>query len=453
LSVPLLEQELGIRIYGTQASGFDGLIKQRPEDFVVQEILIDGAKAELHPMPPQAINGQGRFLICILTKQNIDTIHSIRVISQRLGISERRIQIAGMKDKKALTAQHISIENIKPEKLRRIQECDIRVVPLYYSPSMVFPHMSFGNNFSIIVRGIPHSQASIQNRVEKVSEELQRFTGIPNFFGHQRFGTIRPITHLVGQAILENNFEKAAFLFLAKASLYEHPQSREARQQLLETRNFNEALTQFPYRLTYERRMIAHLVKYPRDYRGAFTKLPRRLTRLFLQAYQSYLFNRFLSARISAGTPANKPHIGDFLVKTDSHGLPTQNFVVTTQQNLDSYRKAVKAKKMCVALPLVGHKQIQSAGQQGELEQEILDGENVNLEDFKVPSYPKMGAKGGLRPAVVPIFDLKIRDPIEDDLNQNRKAIKLSFTLQRGCYATVILREFMKPDDLIKAGF
>ena len=108
---------------------------------------------------------------------------------------------------------------------------------------------------------------------------------------------------------------------------------------------------------------------------------------------------------------------------------------------------------MYVAIPLVGFKQATSAGQQGEIEQKILEEEDVKLEDFRVSSFPRMGAKGGLRAVLTPIMDLNIQKAEKDGLNQNRKSLKLDFILHRGCYATVMLREFMKPDDLIEAGF
>jgi tRNA pseudouridine13 synthase len=451
--VPKIEHELGIEVYASKTDGFGGLIKQAPEDFIVREILVNGSKAEIQPKAPLSLEGQGRYLVCTLVKYNIDTFLSIKMMAKDLGISERRIQIAGMKDKKAVTAQHISIENVKPKKLNRIRRDDIRIAPLRYSPTMVFPHMSFGNNFIITIRGISGSSASIHTKAREILEELHHFNGVPNFFGHQRFGTIRPITHLVGKAILRNDFEEASLFFLAKPSLYEHPESREVRQKLMETRNFKEALNTFPYRLTYERQMLSHLANYQKDYRGAFKRLPQRLNRLFLQAYQSYLFNRFLSHRLMEGISIDEPRLGDYLVKTDRFGLPTNSYVVASKQNLEDLGKAVKAKEMYVALPLVGFKQAPSTGQQGEIEQKILEEEDVKLEDFRVTSFPRMGAKGGLRAAIAPIMDLDIHKVEEDRLNPNRKSMRLDFTLYRGCYATVVLREFMKPDDLIKAGF
>ena len=64
-----------------------------------------------------------------------------------------------------------------------------------------------------------------------------------------------------------------------------------------------------------------------------------------------------------------------------------------------------------------------------------------------------MGARGGLRVALAPIIDLDIKKAEDDDLNSKKRSLNIRFALHRGCYATVVLREFMKPRKLIEAGF
>lgn len=453
--MPQIERDLGIETLATRTPGIGGSIKQTPEDFIVQEILVDGSKAEIQPKQHinEPLQGKGRYLICLLLKRNMDTLLTVRKIAKQLGISERRVQIAGIKDKNAVTAQHISIENIKLAKLERLRGEGFQVHPLSYSPNMVFPHMSFGNIFNITIRDIDSSYASMHTRVSKIAHELQVLKGVPNFFGHQRFGTIRPITHLVGRAIAKNNMKEAALLFLAKPSSHEHPQSREARQQLQETLDFKGALRTFPRRLLYERLMLSHLAKNPKDYTGAFKRLPQRLSRLFLQAYQSYLFNKILSQRVTQKISLTEPQVGDYVVRIDRYGLPTRSHLKATHGNLEDLLKAVKAKKLCVALPLIGFRQTTSEGHQGEMEHFVLEEERIAPTDFRVSLNPKMGAGGGLRAALTPVINLETKNATRDSLNTGRKSLTTGFTLHRGCYATVVLREFMKPDNLIEAGF
>lgn len=453
MKVPTIEKQLGIETFVTKTRGIGGVIRQMPEDFTVEEVLVDGSKAELEPKLPRQITGEGRYLICLLVKRNWDTLLAARKIAKQLGISERRVRIAGIKDKKALTAQHISIENIKLKQLRRIRVDDIHVYPLRYSPNMIFPHMSFGNTFHIAIRNISHSKAVVQERISNMVNELRVLGGIPNFFGHQRFGTIRPITHLVGKALAHDDLERAALLFLAESSPYEHPQSRKARQRLQETRDFKEVINVFPRWLLYERLMLAHLVKHPKNFVGAFRRLPRRLCRLFLQAYQSYIFNRFLSQRLLRKIPINEPQIGDYVVKTDSHGLPIRSYIKATHEKLEDLRKKVKKGEMYVAIPLIGFKQTSSEGLQGEIEHSILESEKITQANFYVSSAPEMSAAGELRATMTPMMNFNADNPVKDESNLRKKELRISFTLHRGCYATVVLREFMKPRNMIKAGF
>ena len=451
--IPRLEKMLGIEAYVSQSLGIGGRIRQFAEDFVVEEVLMDGSKAQVSSTETLQPVGGGRYLICVLVKQDWDTFLAIKKVARRLGISPKRIQIAGIKDAKAFTAQHISIRGVAPERVSRIKIKDITLHPLRFSDERVYSQLLLGNQFHITIRTISHSSSMIEKRVKNIQNELSSLGGIPNFFGHQRFGTIRPITHLIGKFLIHGNLEKAVSTFLAKPSPYEHPESREARQQLQDTQDFVEALRCFPTHLKYERLMLVRLAKQSNDFIGAFRKLPSKLRRLFVQAYQSFLFNKFLSQRLKRKVDFNEAQVGDYVVHLDKYGLPTNEVEQATAQSLSSVKKALKKGKMQVAIPLIGFKQYPSEGVQGEIERGILEDENVVSRNFYIPSMPETSAPGRLRTALAPITDLSVEKASRDSASPPKRKIRLSFTLHRGSYATVLLREFMKPRNLIKAGF
>jgi tRNA pseudouridine13 synthase len=453
LKVPRLERALGIEVYASQSLGIGGRIRQFPKDFVVEEVLVDGTKAEVGKAEIPPPTGIGRYLVCSLIKRDWDTLLAIRKVAKRLGISGDRIRIAGIKDARALTAQHITISRTTPAEISQVKIQDITLRPLYYSNIKLSSKLLLGNRFHILIRGVSHAASIINRRIEKVQSELSNIGGLPNFFGHQRFGTIRPNTHLVGRFLVQEDLEKAALAYLAESSLHEHPESREARQRLHETEDFKEALRTFPRRLKYERMMLSHLATQPRDLLGAFRRLPLTLRRLFVQAYQSFLFNRFLSKRIRREIPLNTAQAGDYAVKLDSIGLPTASFTQATAQSLQSVQKSIDENEMCIALPLIGFEQNPSAGVQGEIEEEILETESLTPDDFRISSLPEISSRGGLRTALTPIINLSIEELSKDSANPSSRALKLGFMLHRGCYATVLLREYMKPQDLIAAGF
>ncbi len=453
MMIPRLERMLGIEAYVSQSLGIGGRIRQFTGDFVVEEVFVDGSKAQVSSTETLQPVGGGRYLICVLVKQDWDTFLAIKKVARRLGISPKRIQIAGIKDAKAFTAQHISIRGGTSERVSRVKIKDITLHPLRFSDERVYSQLLLGNQFHITIRTISHSSSVIEKRVKNIQNELFSLGGVPNFFGHQRFGTIRPNTHLIGKLLVRGDLERAALTFLAKPSLYEHPESREARQQLQDTQDFVEALHCFPTRLRYERLMLVHLAKQSKDFIGAFRKLPSKLRRLFVQAYQSFLFNKFLSQRMKREVDFNDVQVGDYVVHLDRYGLPTMEFEQATAQSLPSVKKALKKGKMQVAVPLIGFKQGPSEGVQGEVERGILEDENVVPRNFYIPSMPETSAPGRLRTVLAPITDLSVEEASRDSASPPKRKIRLSFTLHRGSYATVLLREFMKPRNLIKAGF
>ena len=457
--VSRLEKRLGIEVYITHSKGIGGAIKRFPEDFLVEEILRDGTLAEIkasktEPLTLQKKNAQQRYLLCVLVKRNWDNFQAIKAVARQLGISMRQIRIAGIKDAEAVTAQHITIESMNVDDIRKVQIKDLEVRPIRYFHTKLSPYHLLGNTFTITIRALNHTKTEIQRRISSIVEEIQTLGGVPNFYGHQRFGTIRPITHLVGKALVKGNFRRAAMLFLAKPSPNEHPKSREAREELWKTGDFEKALKNFPKSLHYEILMLKHLAKKPKDFVGAFRQLPAKLRTLFPQAYQAYLFNKILSRRIIQGLPINGAEVGDYVIEVEPSGLPNpQKCHIVSQETKDEVNKAIKSGRMLLALPLAGFRQALSQGVQGEIERTILKEEGVSLENFKIKKIPELSLKGGLRPALTVIKEFSLREISRDENAKGKKKVVVSFMLYRGSYATVLLREIMKPRNPIKAGF
>ena len=459
--VPRIEKSMGIEVYATRSPGIGGVIRQNVEDFVVEELLVDRSKAEIRSGRTRAsLNVLGsspvknRYLLCVLVKRNWDTFIALRNIAAQLGINTNRIQIAGIKDAKAITAQHVTVENVSTEDLKKVAVKDMDIRPIGYMRNKLSSYYLMGNSFKITITGIKHSKPTVQERVAKVMQELDAVGGVPNFFGHQRFGTTRTITHLVGEALVEGKLERAATLFLAKPSQCEHPASREARRELQKTRNFKLALKNFPKQLRYERSMLTHLAERPNDFSGAFRRLPFKLRELFIQAFQSFLFNRFLSERIERGLPLNVASVGDYVVNVDRSGLPMAIMHRTVETaTLEEINDLITAGKMRLAIPLIGFKQHPSDGVQGEIEKRILKQENVSMEDFRITVMPEMATRGQLRTATTPLNDFSLDEVSQDTARPPRHTAKVSFTLQHGSYATILLRELMKPRNVIEEGF
>jgi len=455
LQAPKIDQLLGIEVYATKTSGVGGKIKGVPEDFVVEEVLIDGVKAQVNPAEQKRALGASlerqRHLLCVLVKRNWDTFMACKNVAAQLGLGQNSIQIAGIKDAKAVTAQWVSVENFAIQDAEKVNVKDVSLRPVGYLRNPLSVFYLLGNSFTIKITGITQDQTSVKEQVDQTIQEVNMLGGIPNFFGHQRFGTSRPITHYVGKAILKGDFEEAAMLFLAKPSPDEHPESRRVRSELQQSRDFKTALDQFPKPLRYERSMLNYLNNHHGDFKEAFNVLPTKLQGLFVQAYQSYLFNRLLSERVKAGLPLSKVEPGDFVVSVERTGLPMVNMSQTvTAQNQAKTNEAITAGRMRLALPVVGFKQKLSGGKMGEIEQRVLQEEGVNVDGFCVTLNSRLGGKGSLRSALTPVKDFKLNYITE---GTDGLSVTLTFMLLRGCYATILLREILKPQNLIAAGF
>jgi tRNA pseudouridine13 synthase len=457
LSVPEIDKLLGIEAYATKTSGVGGAIREEVDDFVVEEVLVDGSKANVNGAVPSKVLAstpqKQRVLLCVLVKRNWDTFVAVKNVAKSLGVEQGHVQFAGIKDAKAVTAQFITLENVSIDDAKKISVKDVAVYPIGYVREQLALFYLLGNHFTITIKHLKKPKEIIEKQVAQTLLELDAVGGIPNFFGHQRFGTTRPITHLVGKALAQGDFEGAAMLFLAKPSVHEHPASRRVRQELAESGNFKQASESFPKQLRFERLMLSHLAENSSDFVGAFKRLPVKLLALFVQAHQSYLFNRFLSERIKHKLPLNEAVVGDFVVGVERSGLPLTSMVkMAAVENLNEINAQVAAGRLRVALPVFGVKQKLSEGAMGALEKEVLSQEGVEPDKLRFNTVSRVGGKGGLRAVVAPIRDFKLQS-VSEGANGEDCQVKLSFMLLRGCYATVLLRELMKPSDLIAAGF
>lgn len=461
LRVPKLERDMGIEVYATSTAGIGGVIRESVEDFVVEEVLVDGSKATVNP-PEDHVQRQvlgsspakNAHLVCVLVKRNWDTFMAMQIAAKHLGIPSNRIHFAGIKDAKAVTAQHVTIEEATVEDTEKLGMRDIELRSVGYLRHPISSYYLLGNSFCVTITQIGHGEVTAQRQMKETVRRLADMGGVPNFYGHQRFGTTRSITHHVGKALVQGDIKQAAMLFLAEPFRAEHPESRQARKQLRETQDYRKALAEFPKQLRYERSMLKSLAEKPDDFVGAFRMLPSRLRLLFVQAYQSYIFNKSLSMRIAEDLPLNRVTIGDYAVGVERSSLPAVAvFKTATAGSLSEINDAVEKGKMRLALPLIGFRQRLSQGLQGEVEKQILEQEDIRPEEFRIQAMPEVSSKGELRTATAPIGGLTLETAfIQQDDTPKGKAT-LSFVLQRGSYATVVLREIMKPRNPVAAGF
>ena len=173
MPVPDIDKLLGIEVYATKTEGVGGAIRESVDDFVVEEVLVDGSKASVNGEVPKRVLGstvqKQRFLLCVLVKRNWDTFIAVKNIAKSLGIDQARVQFAGIKDAKAVTAQHITIENVSMEDAAKVDVKDIQVRPVGYVREMLSLFYLLGNNFTITIKSITVQKQTIKENIAKRS--------------------------------------------------------------------------------------------------------------------------------------------------------------------------------------------------------------------------------------------------------------------------------------------
>ncbi|MHA1479458.1 MAG: tRNA pseudouridine(13) synthase TruD, partial [Promethearchaeota archaeon] len=443
-----VEKIVGIEVFST--SGLDGIrgtIKNRYKDFIVKEITYSGHILEINEdYAPTSYSAESKdnYTTFNLVKINKDTFEAVRLISDALGIAPKAIEYSGLKDKRAISVQQASIRGNHVEKLKKLKINDIFIRNINPSKYPVKLGSNWGNHFEITIRNIKPKG----NEKKKIEEllALLRTHGFTNYYGLQRFGTFRPNSHLLGRFILEGEFKKAFDELVIATYSSELPQSQRVREDLRKTGDLEKAYNTFPKSLNYERTAIKYLLDNPGNYEGAINHLPKYLIKLLISSFQSYLFNKTISLRHKKGISLTKPIKGDvFNILDDENGNKTQ--IKYNYNGLyDKFLKeAYELNRAKIVFPLIGYNtNLNEFPSIKSLVLEIMDNEGISSDIFSSKLLETYEFKGSFRPIIIKPLGLKILEYTADDLFQNRYKLKIEFSLQKGSYATLLLREIIK---------
>ncbi len=443
-----LEKGVGIEIYSTPSfSGISAIYKKKYKDFIVKEITRTGQTLEISGYDTTisfSEDSKDKYTTFNLVKINKDTFGAIRMISRTLKIHPNLIEVSGLKDKRSISVQKASIKGNHVEKLKKLKLKDIFFRGITPTRKPVKLGSNRGNHFIITLRNI-EKKVNEEKRIKALLNELHT-RGFPNYYGLQRFGTFRPNSHIVGRFILEGEYQKAYDEFVLATYSTELPQSQLVREELKKSGDLEKAYNSFPESLNYERDMIKYLLDNPRDYEGAINHLPNYLIKILISSFQSYLFNNMLSLRHKYGKSLYKPIKGDvFVILDDDNGNITK--IKYTYGGLyDKFlQEANNLNRARIVIPLIGYNtNLDDFPLMKSILLEILDKEQISAELFNNELLYTYEFKGSFRPIIGKPLGLKILEYTEDDCFQNKNKLKIEFSLQKGSYATMLLREIIK---------
>lgn len=407
--------------YITPQTGIGGKIRVKYEDFHVEEI------------PETLPSGTGPNTWLFIEKVGRNTLDVVLDVAKELHLNRKRMGFAGMKDKTAITRQWICISNIEPDKLLNLEEklYNVKILKITQNEKKLRIGQLIGNKFRILIR----DTSDLENDTENAKEILTQLTeqGVLNYYGWQRFGKNRPNTHIVGKYLTKNDLKGAVDSYIGNPYPEEANHIKAARE-LYDNGYYEEAYDSMPAGMRYEKMMLRTLMKEKNNneeltdesYKKILLSLPKPLSRMFIHAYQSFLFNKAVSERSKLGL--NKYVEGDIIIDNEEH-LVHQFEEKEIQEKIINFEVHPSA-------PLFGSKMPIAGGVEGEIEREILDHENLKLEDFKVTKMPKLGSHGLRRAIRFKVWDIEVKNT--DD------GIMVEFSIPKGCYATAVLREIMK---------
>lgn len=412
-TVPVIDRMAGIELYSTDFEGIGGSIKEKNEDFKVLELLTELISKDISKIPDKSY----RFPLLLLNKKGLDSNHAIIEIFNQLGT---RIRVLGIKDAKAVTTQYATCEGSKYEG-GTTRHTNLSLVG-FTRHSIKKSHI-MGNQFEISITN--------PNRND-ISEFITEITNIPNYYGLQRFGSERLVTHLVGREIIKRNFKRAVEIFLCDTTEYDTQFSKEIREKFTDPKNYGSVIKTLPKGMDLERNILRSLDN-GRDYIAALRSVPINIRRLFVHAYQAFLFNRCLSNMIRDGESITSCLKNDFCFKLENQ---------LTLGKLMKYINDDDHTEMVPAMHLPGYSFKSTDGRFERKLSHMLKQENISPKDFYVKDMQELSVEGGFRQLPLLVNDFSY----SDDLH-------VKFKIPVGAYATILLRELMKPDDPIKSGF
>lgn len=395
----------------TTLPGIGGSIKNRPEDFFVQEL------------PLYQPTGDGEHIYCEIQKIGLTTFDTIDRLARALHVHPKDIGYAGLKDARAITRQLFSIFGSSEQAVASLQLPNLSVLwTARHGNKLRQGHLA-ANRFAIKIRDVnPTDVVKLQPYID-----ILKTTGLPNYFGEQRFGR-RGDNHLLGAALIRGDDPAVLCLLLGSPNSSLDDAQTQGARKAFDRNDLEQAMRLFPRRSGMERRVLARLIK-TRNPSIAVRTIDENLRRLWVSALQSDLFNEIVARRINS---LNRLSDGDLAMKHENGACFLVESAASEQPRCDSFEISPTG-------PLVGYRMTLPEGEPLRIEQEVMAAHNLKPEDFRVEGRHKV--KGARRPVRIQPKDIELSGGV-DEFGQQ---ITVAFTLPPGSFATVLLRELMKP--------
>ncbi|NOY64503.1 MAG: tRNA pseudouridine(13) synthase TruD [Nitrospirae bacterium] len=378
-------------------------IKVQPEDFIVEEVA---------HLP---LKKKGTYRVYLLEKKNWNTVDLLIRLSRAFKIPLRNLSYGGKKDRYGLTRQYITVKN----------NDDISHKDRNYSLSFIGfmdrpmgPDLIEANKFSIVVRDIHKNRVStLEENIEKLSKE-----GMPNYFDDQRFGSFDPKGGFIAEKIIKKHYNGALKIYLTHVYPGDKAEEKKRKRIFYEHWGDWKACLRRS-RTEFERLCFHSLLRNEKAFLPLLHRIPREEMSLYFSAYQSYLWNevlRRLIKRYSVETKAHRGIAGDYVFYT-----------VISGESLDYLKN--------LSIPTVASRMEFQDELTEHITEEILKEHGIKRPSFNLRTIRQARFTSFLRKAIV--FPEGLTWSFhKDTIYKDKLSLKLSFSLLRGGYATMLIK-------------
>jgi tRNA pseudouridine13 synthase len=367
--------------------------EKNPKNFKVYEIYLDGTEVSLELCSSKQPKTQGRFAYFIMCKEGIDTFYATHLLKQ---LFKTEVGYAGLKDCESYSCQLISVDTKYLRGFENHYRFNNITLCLYkYSDHPLMRGHLLGNTFKVFSR-YRRYDVDVVERINNI-EICLRSKYLANYYGYQRFGTIRPTTHLIGKAIINRDWYETVRVIAGTPIYPESNVVRIAREEF-ELGNYYKAFNLFPPEYWIERR-VCKVMNTSKDPFKALKSLPKEILYFYVEAYQSYIFNKILS------------------------------------EALKYFKDVETLRNTCETLIVPGSNIILHDDICSSITHEVIEHEGVKLKDFIIKELGIVG-KGYVRDSVFRVGGL--------NLKYGEDGVWFNFRLQRGSYASILLRELFR---------
>lgn len=381
-------------------------IKVLPEDFVVHEEV---------DLP---LEDSGPHRVYLMEKRSWNTMDAVRSIAEASGIAPAMVRYAGLKDRHALTYQHLSV----PAGMELVSgNPSVKLRFLGFSHDFVSTKVLTGNAFRVTLRSL---SALEQDAVSVRVPEVTAF-GFPNYYDDQRFGSVAG-EGFFAERLLRGHLRGALKIHLTSHFPNDSPKERERKTKVAASWGKWDEVRDLC--VTADEIAVAEALRKGgrrNDLLLGVNAIPAAEAAIYLSAYQSHLWNKVLGILLG-------PHFHDHA------------FTVPGKMGGYRFYRSLSEKSLqrllSLQVPTVARRLLPCDAEVQEAIETVLAEAGIPLSAFGLRGVRNAYFHSFHRPAIVVPRDLVSSGVSPDDRYPGTGKACLEFRLPAGSYATMLIK-------------